>query len=126
MRFFSTRVHGALDYLLGIVAIAAPWILGFSAGGWETWVPVLLGATIIVYSLATDYELAVVRRIQIPVHLWFDGLAGVLLVVSPWLFDFDDLVWVPHVVLGAVLALVAFLSNTIPSYERRAAGSRAG
>ena len=115
----STRTHGYLDYLVGALLIGAPWLLGFARGGAETWVPVAVGATTIAYSLLTDYELGVVRRIQMPVHLWLDGLAGVLLAASPWLFAFDEVVRTPHLVVGAVEILAALLTNTIPGYERR-------
>lgn len=124
MRVFSTKVHGFLDYSMGALLIALPWVLGFAAGGAETWVPVLLGAGVIGYSLFTDYELGLVRRIQMPVHLWIDGVSGVLLTLSPWLFAFDQRVWIPHVVLGLSEVAAALFSDTIPGYDRRG-GSRA-
>ncbi len=43
MRFIPTRLHGVLDYLVGTLLIAAPWLLNFNRGGAETWVPVILG-----------------------------------------------------------------------------------
>jgi hypothetical protein len=121
----STRVHGFLDYSVGALLIAAPWILGFARGGAETWVMVGAGVAALIYSPLTDYELGVVRRIQMPVHLWLDGLSGVLLAVSPWLFAFDDVVRIPHVVAGVFEIVAALITNTIPGYERRR-GARAG
>jgi hypothetical protein len=120
----STRVHGFLDYAVGLLLIAAPWLLGFARGGAETWVPVAVGGGALLYSLFTDYELGLVRKIQMPVHLWLDGLGGLLLAVSPWLFGFDELVWIPHVAAGMVEIVVAFFTDTIPGYERRQ-GTRA-
>ncbi len=38
MRSIPTRVHGVLDYLVGLLLIGAPWLLGFERGGAETWV----------------------------------------------------------------------------------------
>lgn len=121
MKLFSTRVHGVLDYLVGALLIASPWLLGFARGGLETWVPVVVGAGTLVYSLFTDYELGVVRRIQMPVHLWLDAFAGVLLAISPWLFAFDEHVWVPHLAFGLFEVTAALLTDTIPGYERRSA-----
>ena len=40
----STRVHGFLDYTVGALLIAAPWIFGFARGGLESWVFVGAGA----------------------------------------------------------------------------------
>jgi hypothetical protein len=125
MRVFSTRIHGVLDYLLGALLIAAPWALGFARGGAETWVPVGVGGAIVLYSLLTDYELGLVRRIQMPMHLLLDALGGIALAVSPWLLAFDQHVWIPHLAAGLLILLVTLLSDTIPGYERRGA-ARAG
>lgn len=114
-----TRIHGMLDYLLGALLIASPWVLGFGVGGAETWVPVGLGALLLLYSLFTDYELGLVKRLQVPAHLLLDALGGLLLAVSPWLFGFDTHVWMPHVVLGLAEVVVAAVTNTVPGYDRR-------
>src|SRR5688500_10692667 len=100
MRFIPTKAHGVLDYLVGALLIAAPWIFGFDRGGAETWVPVILGASAILYSLFTDYEMGVTRGISMRTHLTLDMLSGVILALSPWIFSFADYVYVPHLVLG--------------------------
>jgi len=125
MRAIPTRIHGVLDYSFGLLAAAAPWLFGFAAGGAETWVLVGAGAAAIAYSLFTDYELGAIRRIQMPVHLWLDALGGVILAVSPWLFGFEHRVWLPHLLFGLTEIVVASVSQTVPSYERRR-GGRAG
>jgi hypothetical protein len=117
-----TRVHGILDYLLAALLIALPWLAGFARGGVETWVPVAIGAAMLLYSPLTDYEPAWARRLSVPTHLLLDGLAGVLLAVSPWLFGFDQTVWLPHVIAGVWAILTATLTDTIPRYDRRRAG----
>jgi len=118
MRFISTRIHGVLDYIVGIVLILAPWILGFARGGAETWVPVIIGALIIVYSLMTDYELGAVKAIKMPTHLVFDGIAGLFLAISPWLFGFAYFVWVPHLLIGILGICAAIFTQKVPSYGR--------
>jgi hypothetical protein len=50
MKAISTKVHGVLDYLVGIILIAAPWLLNFYRGGAESWVPILLGIGTVMYS----------------------------------------------------------------------------
>ncbi len=114
MRFIPTRIHGMLDYLVGIILIVSPWVLGFSEGGAETWVPVVLGAGALLYSIMTNYELGLVRLIPMPTHLVLDGLSGVVLAASPWLFGFADHVWVPHVVLGLFEISAAVFTETTP------------
>ena len=100
MRFIGSRVHGMLDYLVGALLIAAPWLFDFARGGAETWVPVVIGASAILYSLMTDYEMGVGRMISQRTHQWLDALSGLFMAASPWIFGFDDYVWVPHVAVG--------------------------
>jgi drug/metabolite transporter (DMT)-like permease len=116
-----TRIHGILDYLMGVLLIASPWLFGFADHEVARWVPVVLGAGVLLYSLLTDYEMGAVRKIQMPVHLMLDALGGILLAASPWVLGFDERVWMPHVVLGIVEVLTAGITNTVPGYERRRA-----
>ena len=119
MRFLTTRVHGVLDYLVGLLLLVGPHMHGWH--GPAAWVPMALGAATLVYSVCTDYELGLLRRIPMPVHLWLDALSALLLIASPWLFGFDQNGWDRHVIIGVFELLVAFFTNTIPSYERRRA-----
>ena len=118
MRILSTRAHGYMDYLMGVLLIAAPWLFGFAQNGAETWVPVILGASAIVYSLMTDYELGASRTISMRTHLTLDLLSGILLAASPWLFGFADYVSTPHVVLGIAEIAASLMTKTHPSNER--------
>ena len=81
MRFIPSRIHGTLDYLVGLALIAAPFVGGFSDAG--AWLPIALGAGVIAYSLFTDYELAVSRVIPFPTHLGLDVACGAFLAISP-------------------------------------------
>lgn len=102
MRFITTRVHGYLDYAMGALLIAMPWLLGFDMNGPETWIMVALGIGAILYSLFTNYELGAFRMIPMTGHLWLDFFSGLLLAASPWLFGFADYVWAPHLILGVM------------------------
>jgi hypothetical protein len=112
---------------MGIVLIAAPWMLGFADNTAATWVPVLLGIGAIVYSLFTDYEMGAFRAISMRGHLWLDALSGIFLAASPWLFGFSDYVYTPHLVLGVVEVLAALCTRTVPGsvlVRDRVVGSR--
>ena len=119
MQVIPTRVHGMMDYMIGALLIAAPWLFGFDRGGAETWVPVALGASVILYSLMTDYELGAVRRLPMPTHLALDMGGGALLAVSPWLFGFADVVWTPHLLVGLIEIGTAMMTQRVPADGRR-------
>ncbi len=111
-----TRIHGIVDYLIGAALVVMPFLLERGAGP-QTWLPVLLGGGLIVYSLLTESERGAVPLIGMPAHLMLDGLVGLFLASSPWLLGFAYLVWVPHLVLG--LALLGSATITQPLATRR-------
>jgi hypothetical protein len=110
-----------LDYTMGIILIIAPWLFQFGRGGAETWIFIILGAAVIFYSLLTNYELGAVRILSMPTHLWLDGISGALLALSPWLFGFADLVYLPHLIFGLLEIGAAVMTETTPgtSYTRK-------
>ena len=126
MRFLPTRVHGVIDWIMGLLLIALPWLFGFARGGAETWVPVLLGLTGLIVTFFTDHEFGVVRRIPMIGHLWVDGLAGFFLAASPWLLGFSDRAWLPHLLLGLIEFTAAFVTKTVPPEPRELRVGRPG
>jgi SPW repeat len=102
MKIIPRKMHGLLDYLVGVVLIAAPWLFGFADDGPATYIPVALGAGALVYSILTNYESGVVRLIPFRVHLLLDVLSGAFLAISPWLFGFSNKVYLPHLIFGLI------------------------
>lgn len=74
-------------------------------------VPVVVGIVIILMSLMTDYEGGFIKKISMSTHLTTDILAGLFLAASPWIFHFDDQVYLPHVIFG-ILEIGAGLFTT--------------
>jgi hypothetical protein len=114
MKLISTKVHGVLDYLVSVLVIASPWLFGFTRDGAETWVPVILGISSILYSLFTNYEWGASRTLSMKTHLTLDMLSGVLLAASPWIFGFNDYVYLPHLILGVFEILAALVTENEP------------
>jgi hypothetical protein len=112
MKIISTKVHGVMDYMMGVLLIASPWIFGFADNGMQLWTPLALGVFTIIYSLMTDYELGLSDNISMRTHLVIDFMSGVLLAASPWIFGFADEVYLPHLILGIVEIGAAALTTT--------------
>lgn len=121
MRFLPTKVHGVLDYLVGIALILAPNIFRFSdVGGAAVFIPRLLGVVLIIYSLFTNYEWGIWKVLSMRYHLIIDFLASVFLALSPFIFGFHKdkaNAWVPHVVVGIVVIIVVLVSQTSPQRQ---------
>src|SRR5688572_20591658 len=114
MRFIPTKIHGILDYLVGVLLAVSPWLFQFNRGGAETWIPVLLGAGAILYSLFTDYEWGVSRKLSMPTHLLLDLLSGAFLAASPWIFGFAEYVYLPHLIFGLLEIGVSLMTKRQP------------
>ena len=114
-RVIPTQVHGVLDYLTGGTLLSAPEVLGLNDVPASARVLRLAGAGAILYSLLTDYELAVVRLLPMPAHLAMDAASGAFVASSPWLLGFAEdgpRYWLPHVLVAATEMLVAATSRT--------------
>jgi len=114
VQFVPTRFHAAIDYLVALTLILAGPVLGYAGGGAETWGAVAAAIVVTVYSLLTNYEWGLLRRIPVPVHLALDLLTGILLAASPWLLGFGDEVRVPHAAAGAVLIAASLTTHPRP------------
>lgn len=119
MRFLPTSIHGIVDYLAGIVILALPWLFD-----WEDnvkGVMTVLGLGIILYSLLTDYELGISRRIPMSTHLLLDALGGIVLIVWPFVFGVDDnTTRTVMVILGVLEIGASLITQTVPSRSRTA------
>jgi hypothetical protein len=115
MKIIPTRIHGILDYLVGLIFIASPvWLQTQTARGAETRIFVVLGVAALIYSLCTRYELGPIKLLPMGAHLGLDIASGLLLMASPWLFGFADRVYLPHVLFGIFEIGTALLTRTHP------------
>lgn len=116
MMFLTTKVHGAIDYIVGLALILAPMLFGFqNVGGAAVYVPIILGTGLVLYSLLTRYEWGVFKLILMYYHMVLDIAVAVLLILSPFLFGFINETpnaWIPHVLVGITLVGVVLFSQT--------------
>jgi hypothetical protein len=115
----SLRVHNVLDYVLGAFLLVAPWVFNFSELDAARDVMLFGGATLIVYSLLTNYHYAIARLIPLGAHMTLDALLGVFLILGPVLFGYRGLItegqYAAHIVLG--LIAVGMVAVTQPRSE---------
>lgn len=114
MRFLPTSVHGVIDYLWGLALLASPWILGFADVPAAKWVAIVFGVGAILYSALTAYELGLLKILPMPMHLILDGIGGIVLAASPFLFGFADQVLWPHLLFGLFSVVACFVTRLEP------------
>ena len=118
VHILPTAAHGVLDYLLGGVLIALPWLLGGTTGGAAMWVPIVLGSGLILYSLCTEYEFGLMPWIPMPVHLVLDGVGGLFLFASPLLFGFYPELLDPYLAIGVLEVGLALITHPHTASEK--------
>ncbi len=113
----NTKMHGYIDYLMGVMLIGIPFLFAIPDGV-PTTLLIVLGTATIVYSLMTNYELGLVKVLPMKVHLFIDVVSGLLLIAAPWLFGFADVIIWPFVVLGTLEVGAALMTKNKPFSNR--------
>lgn len=112
MKLFSTRTHGLLDYLSVGTLLALPRMLGWNR---ET-TRMLTGAALgtLVYSLTTNYELGLVKKLPMPAHLGLDAMSGLMLCLGPLMLDDSPSTERALIGLGLFEIAASLLTETTP------------
>ena len=84
------NMHAALEPLMAILIIAAPWIFGFSETDSATAICVLVGVAMLLVGSMTDWRMALKRVIPLRMHMMGDLGLGAVLLLSPLIFGFAD------------------------------------
>ncbi len=116
MRILSTKVHGILDYLLSLTLLAYPLITGFNSP--DMLISAIAGTGIGLYSIMTQYETGIIKKISIYSHIMFDVCSGIFLVLCPWVFGFSGQGAVFYIISGSVLLIYTAITDS-KSYYRR-------
>lgn len=122
MRVLSTRLHGILDYVTGILLMSSPWLFDFYMGGAESLVPFVTGLFMIGYSAVTRYEAGLLgagKGISLQAHFNLDVLTAIFTGFSPWLFGFGDLVFLPHFAMGLLIVMLSIITDRITAAQYR-------
>lgn len=114
MKLISTRAHGVLDFVVPAALMLAPKLFGFEDNKKAAAVPRMMAASHVAYSLFTDYETGLVRKLPMKGHLALDAGSAVLLAASPWLLGFAGSVTTPHVAAGFMELGIAATTETEP------------
>jgi hypothetical protein len=82
-------VHGVLEYVAGVLLIAAPFVLSFDSDT-ATGISVAAGVVVLVVTASTAMSTGLIKSIPVPAHVILDYALALLLIASPFVFGFDD------------------------------------
>jgi hypothetical protein len=118
LNLIPTKIHGILDYMTAGLLVTLPRALGW--GKTPTRLLDVAAGGAVAYSLVTDYELGVYRKLPMNGHLLLDGMSGAALLVSAAYFLEDEEPEVRGTIaaLGAFEVAAALFSCSRPGYQR--------
>ena len=115
----KTKTHSVIDYATAASLISLPLFLSGKKKGAEAYLPMLMGAGVLVQSLLTAYEGGAKESMKMKTHLKLDYLQGALLAASPFLFGFRKKSWFPHVAIGLSELAIAYFTKPTPDRKKR-------
>jgi hypothetical protein len=108
----NSRLHAILDYGMAFMLLL-PWIVNFNDKSPDSILFFFLGSIIIIYSLMTDYELGMVKLIPMGTHRVFDFVSGLILVLTPLLFEVYSYYLYWPAMLGVLMILLSVFSSSV-------------
>lgn len=114
-------LHGAIEYIAGVLLIAAPFLFGFDAGA-AVALSIVAGVVVIVVAASTEGPTSLVNSIPIPAHLLLDFALAAVLIAAPFLFGFsgESAPTAFFIVLGVLHLLVTIGTRFKPPRETAA------
>jgi hypothetical protein len=108
-------VHGAAEYVAGVLFIAAPFLFGFDDTA-AVAASVVIGLVLLAFTACSDLPTGLVSSVTPGVHATVDVVLAVLMVALPFLLGFTDeaapTAW--FIALG-VLFLLLTIGTRFPS-----------
>ena|SRR5689334_19649524 len=108
----SARVHGVLDYALVAVFLNAPMVFGFQHTRASVIAYWLTGIHLFMTGI-TDFPLGAFKWIPFKVHGAIEVVAGLFVLVAPWIFSFSDQARGRNffVAMGLIILIVVALTD---------------
>ena len=116
-------VHGVLEYAIGVLLIAAPFLFDFDSAA-ATAVALVLGIVVLVSAASSPTRAGLSPVVPVAIHVLTDLVLSGIMVAAPFLFGFSDEAAPTafFLVLGVAGVLLTIATRFLPE---RAADARA-
>jgi VIT1/CCC1 family predicted Fe2+/Mn2+ transporter len=109
--------HGVIEYVVGALLIAAPFLLGFSDESSATAVSIVVGVLVLLIAATSHGPTALSGVVPLQIHLLLDFTLGAFLIAAPFVFGFSDNdTALPFFIVLGVLHLLVTVATR---FERR-------
>ena len=105
-------IHGIIEYVAGVLFIAAPFLFGFDSDT-ALAVSIVVGVIILIVASITDFPTGLVKSLPIVLHVALDYVLAGVLIAAPFLFGFseDGTATAFFIVLGVVHLLLTIATR---------------
>jgi hypothetical protein len=111
----SARAHGVLDYATVAAFLNAPMVFGFH--GTPAAIVYWLAGIHLLMTGCTDFPVGFFMWIPFRIHAVIELLAGIFLLVAPWIFGFAQDLAARNFSLG--IAIILLLIVAVTDYSQR-------
>jgi hypothetical protein len=113
-------VHGLLEYAIGILLVAAPFVFTFDSDT-ATGISIAAGVVVLIVNASTAMSTGLVKSIPVAAHVMLDYVLAIILIASPFVFAFDDddTATAFFLVLGVAHLLLTIATRFIKEPPRR-------
>jgi hypothetical protein len=84
----SRLIHGAVEYTLAVILLAAPFVLSFDSGAAKA-ASIVAGVLVLIMAAVTDGPTSLVNSMPLAAHILLDYVLAGLLIAAPFLFGFS-------------------------------------
>ena len=82
-------VHGVIEYVAGVLLIAAPFVLAFDSDT-ATGISIAIGVVVLVVTASTAMSTGLVKSIPVQAHVVLDYVLAIFLIAAPFILGFSD------------------------------------
>jgi hypothetical protein len=111
----SPFLHGVVEYAIGVLFIAAPFLFGFDERA-PTAVAIVVGVGLLVFTASSELPTGLARSVPVGIHAVVDILVAVFLIAAPFLFSFNDegAATAFFIILGVGFLLLTIATRFLP------------
>ena len=109
-------VHGVVEYLAGVLFIAAPYLFDFEVTRAKT-VSIAVGVVVLVVAAVTRGPTGLIDELPVPAHVVLDFVLAIFLISAAFLFGFSDAgkATAFFIVIGVVHLLLTIATRFVPT-----------
>jgi cyanate permease len=82
-------LHQAIEPVVGLIFILAPFVLGFDDSSAKT-VSIVLGVAVLLVGMMTRWRMSIVKLIPLRGHFMADVGVGIVAILAPFVLGFSD------------------------------------